>query len=49
MHADAPFANILKLNYDTLVRWGRMYEIELIARDVLKRPSGAAWTTWAWA
>jgi hypothetical protein len=30
---------MLKLNYDSFVRWGRMWEVELIARDVLKRPS----------
>jgi len=37
---DAPFANILKLNYDSIKRWGRLYEIELLALDKLTRPSG---------
>ena len=35
---DAPSAAMLKLNYDSFVRWGRMWEVELIALDVLKRP-----------
>ena len=30
---------MLKLNYDSFVRWGRIWEVELIARDVLKRPT----------
>jgi len=29
---------MLKYNYDSFVRWGRMWEVELIARDALKRP-----------
>ena len=37
--AGTPSAAMLKLNYDSFVRWGRMWEVELIARDVLKRPS----------
>jgi heterodisulfide reductase subunit C len=37
--AGTPSADMLKLNYDSFVRWGRMWEVELIARDVLKRPS----------
>jgi heterodisulfide reductase subunit C len=36
-----PSAQMLKLNYDSFVRWGRMWEVELITRDVLKRPSSA--------
>ncbi len=39
--ADAPFANVLRLNYESIQRWGRLYEVELIARDLLKRPKGA--------
>ena len=35
---------MLKLNYDSFVRWGRMWEVELIARDVLKRPKSV--TSW---
>ena len=38
---DAPFANVLRLNYESIQRWGRLYEVELIARDLLKRPKGA--------
>jgi heterodisulfide reductase subunit C len=38
---DAPFANILKLNYDSVRRWGRLWEVELITRDLLRRPKGA--------
>ena len=42
--ADAPSAAMYKLNYDSFVRWGRMWEVELITRDVLKRPkSVTAW------
>jgi heterodisulfide reductase subunit C len=36
---DAPFAGILKYNADSFKRWGRMYELELLARDKLTRPS----------
>ena len=32
---------MLQYNYDSFVRWGRMWEVELIARDVLKRPTSA--------
>ena len=42
--AGVPSAAMLKLNYDSFVRWGRMWEVELITRDVLKRPkSVTAW------
>jgi heterodisulfide reductase subunit C len=41
IHPDAPSAVMLKRNYDSFVRWGRMWEVELIARDVLSRPSSA--------
>ncbi len=40
VHADAPFANILKLNYQSFRRWGRLYEVELLALDKATRPSG---------
>jgi heterodisulfide reductase subunit C len=40
VHPDAPSAAMLQYNYDSFVRWGRMWEVELIARDALKRPSG---------
>lgn len=36
---DAPFAGILRYNADSFKRWGRMYELELLARDKLTRPS----------
>jgi heterodisulfide reductase subunit C len=39
--AGTPSAQMLKLNYDSFVRWGRMWEVELITLDVLKRPSSA--------
>jgi heterodisulfide reductase subunit C2 len=39
--ANSPFANVLRLNYESIKRWGRLYEFELIARDLLKRPKGA--------
>jgi heterodisulfide reductase subunit C len=35
---DRPFADILQYNFDSLARWGRLYEIELIARYKLMRP-----------
>ena len=41
LHPDAPSAVMLQYNYDSFVRWGRMWEVELIARDVLKRPASA--------
>jgi heterodisulfide reductase subunit C len=37
--ADAPFANVVRLNYDSIKRWGRLYEIELLMRDKMTRPS----------
>ena len=36
---DAPFASILRYNADSFKRWGRMYELELLARDKIMRPS----------
>lgn len=42
--ADVPSAKMLELNYNSFVRWGRIWEVELIARDVLKRPSSV--TSW---
>ena len=36
---DAPFAGILRYNADSFKRWGRMYELELLARDRIMRPS----------
>jgi heterodisulfide reductase subunit C len=36
---DAPFAGILRYNADSFKRWGRMYELELLARDKVMRPS----------
>ena len=36
---DAPFASILRYNADSFKRWGRMYELELLARDRIMRPS----------
>ena len=36
---DAPFANVLKLNLDSIKRWGRLYELELLALDKLTRPT----------
>jgi heterodisulfide reductase subunit C len=38
VNEDAPFANVLKLNLDSMKRWGRMYEIELLALDKVTRP-----------
>jgi heterodisulfide reductase subunit C len=38
VNKDAPFANILKLNLDSMQRWGRMYEIELLGLDKITRP-----------
>jgi len=38
VRSDAPFANILKLNYDSFRRWGRLYEVELLALDKATRP-----------
>jgi heterodisulfide reductase subunit C len=38
VRAEAPFAAILELNYRSFRRWGRLYEVELLALDKLKRP-----------
>ena len=38
VRSDAPFANILKLNYDSFRRWGRLYEVELLVFDKVARP-----------
>jgi len=35
---DMPFARILDLNYRSFRRWGRLYELELVVRDLLGRP-----------
>ncbi len=44
LHPDAPSATMMKYNYDSFVRWGRMWEVELLTRDMLKRPTSAfAW------
>jgi heterodisulfide reductase subunit C len=39
VHANAPFEHILKLNLDSMKRWGRLYEVELLALDKITRPS----------
>ena len=36
---DSPFANVLKLNLASIKRWGRLYEVELLVKDKLTRPS----------
>ncbi len=38
---DMPFARILDLNYKSFKRWGRLYELELVSLDLLKRPKAA--------
>jgi Fe-S oxidoreductase len=38
---DMPFARILDLNYRSFKRWGRLYEVELVLRDLIKRPRAA--------
>ena len=35
---DAPFANILNLNFKSIKRWGRLYEVELLMLDKITRP-----------
>jgi heterodisulfide reductase subunit C len=37
--ADAPFANMVKLNFESIRRWGRLFEVELLMRDKMTRPS----------
>ena len=37
--ADAPFANMVRLNFDSIRRWGRLFEVELLMRDKVTRPS----------
>jgi len=41
VRTDMPFAHILDLNYRSFRRWGRLYEIELVALDLLRRPKAA--------
>lgn len=38
---DMPFARILDLNFTSFTRWGRLFELELVARDLLTRPKAA--------
>jgi heterodisulfide reductase subunit C2 len=38
---DAPFANVLNLNFKSIKRWGRLYEVELLVLDKITRPSSA--------
>lgn len=38
---DTPFASVLDINYRSFKRWGRLFELELIVRDMLKRPKTA--------
>jgi heterodisulfide reductase subunit C len=38
---DMPFARILDLNYKSFRRWGRLFELELVSLDLLKRPKSA--------
>ena len=38
---DAPFARSLDINYRSFRRWGRLYELELVVLDLLKRPKAA--------
>ncbi len=35
---DAPFANIIRLNYKSMKRWGRLWELELLLTDKITRP-----------
>jgi len=39
VRSDVPFANILKLNYDSFRRWAGSIEVELLALDKITRPS----------
>ena len=36
---DAAFANVLRLNLDSMKRWGRIYEMEMLALDKITRPT----------
>lgn len=38
---DAPFARTLDINYRSFTRWGRLYELELVVRDLIRRPKAA--------
>ena len=38
---DMPFARTLEINYRSFRRWGRLYELELVLRDLLRRPRAA--------
>jgi heterodisulfide reductase subunit C len=35
----APYANLTRLNVDSIKRWGRLFEVELLMRDKLTRPT----------
>jgi Fe-S oxidoreductase len=41
VRADMPFARSLDINYRSFRRWGRLYELELVLRDLLRRPKAA--------
>jgi heterodisulfide reductase subunit C len=34
----APLAEVLRLNVESLKRWGRLYEVELVGRSLYRRP-----------
>lgn len=38
---DMPFGRMLDLNYRSFRRWGRLYEVELVLLDLLRRPRAA--------
>ena len=39
LHRGAPFANMLTLNYESLKRWGRLYEVELSRATCSRGPT----------
>ena len=40
--AGAALADVLRLNAESIKRWGRLYEVELMSRALLKRPRDMA-------
>ena len=38
---DMPLARVLDINYKSFRRWGRLYELELVVLDLVRRPKAA--------
>lgn len=41
VNEEMPLVRVLDANYRSFTRWGRLYELELVVRDALRRPRAA--------